>query len=215
MAKLKYIISAMAAILTMTTAVGYAQTQNTPEATELVKRMSAKIKAMWSYEADFSVETAGQPIHGYYAVSGQSYYLRINEAEVFCDGSKRCEVIPENREITIDIVSDQTDLLSNPARAFELLDSDFSIGFADPGHPSRANIAQLRLVPTKDDFPFGTIYVEIDLGTYLPKSICYDFDGDRIDIRIDSIRKLEHADTSLFQFDAAKYPDYVVIDLTE
>lgn len=62
------------------------------DAKALIGRLSEQMRSMENYEVSFAVKSGDQKIKGYYAVSGEKYYISIGDAEVFCDGGARYEV---------------------------------------------------------------------------------------------------------------------------
>ena len=109
--------------------------QSDDSAKVLIGRLSEKIRAMENYEVEFNVKSGDQTIKGYYAVSGEKYYISIGDAEVYCDGSARYEVNPQNKEVTVDAVDTKShNILTNPTRAFDFIDGEFTfatVGVAD------------------------------------------------------------------------------------
>lgn len=187
-----------------------AEAQNANEARELVTRLSERIRTMGNYEVTFAVAVDGRKIKGDYAVSGDKYYLSVAGSEVYCDGTARYEVNRDNKEVTIDAVDSRShNILTNPTRAFDFLDGDFSYAVAAVS----GDTVTLRLTPSGSGSAAGTITVDMDRKTALPRSLGYDADGDVVTIEIISIGPMQGmVDMSMFSFDKNNYRGYEIID---
>jgi len=75
-----------------------------PRATEILERLAAGFRAMDGYGVKFGVVSGDYEARGSYVVEGDSYYLVLGDAEVYCDGAVRYEVDNRRREVTIDVV---------------------------------------------------------------------------------------------------------------
>lgn len=176
----------------------------------LIGRLSEKIRAMENYEVEFNVKSGDQTIKGYYAVSGEKYYISIGDAEVYCDGGARYEVNPQNKEVTVDAVDTKShNILTNPTRAFDFIDGEFT--FATVGSADGATI--VKLTSTAENAALGTIFVTIDNATAQPRSLTYDVDGDQIVVEIASLDEMVGmVDISMFTFDKGNYRGYEIVD---
>ncbi len=180
------------------------------DAKALIGRLSEQIRSMENYEVEFEVKSGDQQIKGYYAVSGEKYYISIGDAEVFCDGGARYEVNPQNKEVTVDAVDHSSrNILTNPTRAFDFIDGEFD--FAMVG--SNAGIATVKLTSTAENAALGVILVAIETATAQPRSLIYDVDGDQIVVEIRSIDEMVGmVDISMFTFDKGNYRGYEIVD---
>ena len=173
-------------------------------ARDVVERLADHFRAMKSYTVTFEVAGDDFTAAGSYAVEGDCYYMRVGEAEAYCDGTARWEVDPAKREVVIDAVDlSSRNLLSNPTRAFDFLDDAFRSELL----PSEGPLYRLRLTPTDKGAVMSSITVDVTAGGE-PRKVVYDLDGDTI--RID-IRKIEPT-ADVRRFDAAAYPDFELID---
>ena len=184
--------------------------QSDDSAKVLIGRLSEKIRAMENYEVEFNVKSGDQTIKGYYAVSGEKYYISIGDAEVYCDGGARYEVNPQNKEVTVDAVDTKShNILTNPTRAFDFIDGEFT--FATVGSADGATT--VKLTSTAENAALGTIFVTIDNATVQPRSLTYDVDGDQIVVEIASLDEMVGmVDISMFTFDKGNYRGYEIVD---
>lgn len=176
-------------------------------ATYLLERLSEGFRAMKSYEVRFEISAEDFSGNGSYTVDGDSYCLTLGDAEVFADATTRYEVDNRRREVTIvEVDRESRNLLNNPIRAFDFLDSQYTptlVSEAD-GH------AVVRLTPTTENSASaGTVEVTISTSTMRPESLDYDYDGERVTVRIVGIGTPQ---TPLRRFDPKQYDGYEMID---
>jgi outer membrane lipoprotein-sorting protein len=180
------------------------------DAKALIGRLSEQMRSMENYEVLFAVKSGDQKIKGYYAVSGEKYYISIGDAEVFCDGGARYEVNAQNKEVTVDAVDTKShNILTNPTRAFDFIDGEFN--FTTVG--TENGITTVKLTSTAENAALGVIFVALDAATAQPRSLTYDVDGAQIIIEIASIDELTGmVDISMFTFDKNNYRGYEIVD---
>lgn len=139
------------------------------------------------YGVGFTMQMQGeQPMGGYYAVDGDLYYLTLGVSEVYGDGKLRYEINNERKEVTEDRVNiDSFDLLNNPTRAFDFVDSEFSSQI----ETAAADSAVIVLRPRKSGEAISMIRISVRRTQHgvEPVKVEYDFDGDRIGIVLDRI----------------------------
>ena len=180
------------------------------DAKALISRLSEQIRSMENYEVSFTVNSGDQKIKGYYAVSGEKYYISIGDAEVFCDGGARYEVNPQNKEVTIDAVDTKShNILTNPTRAFDFIDGEFAFEMVGTNN----GITTIKLTSTAENAALGVIFVAMDAATAQPRSLTYDVDGAQIAIEVAAIDELTGmVDISMFTFDKNNYRGYEIVD---
>lgn len=180
------------------------------DAKDLISRLSEQIRSMENYEVSFTVNSGDQKIKGYYAVSGEKYYISIGDAEVFCDGGARYEVNPQNKEVTIDAVDTKShNILTNPTRAFDFIDGEFAFEMVGTNN----GITTIKLTSTAENVALGVIFVAMDAATAQPRSLTYDVDGAQIAIEVAAIDELTGmVDISMFTFDKNNYRGYEIVD---
>lgn len=154
-------------------------------ATDWVGELARTMKGR--YGVGFTMQMQGeQPMGGYYAVDGDLYYLTLGVSEVYGDGKLRYEINNERKEVTEDRVNiDSFDLLNNPTRAFDFVDSEFSSEI----EASAADSAVIVLRPRKSGEAISMIRISVRRTQHgvEPVKVEYDFDGDRIGIVLDRI----------------------------
>ena len=111
------------------------------------------------------------------------------------------------REVTVTEVNRASrNILDNPVRAFDFLGSeyDFSLEGESGGR------ATVRLVPTaENDTSAGVVTLVVDTSSMRPVSLAYDYDGERVGIRVTGI---EPQSGHFRTFDRQAYGGYEFID---
>lgn len=176
------------------------------DASMALRRLREAVAARPDYAVRFDVETSdGYAGNGRYAVEGESYYLVMGDARVFCDGKVRHEVNDAACEVTVDPVTGRADnLLDDPIHAFDFLDARY----AAEQLASSADAVSLRLVP-RGRGAVDSILLDIDAQRWLPRRVVYEADGLRVTI---VIRSFEESKEPLPRFDAARFAEYETID---
>ena len=140
-----------------------------PRATEILERLAAGFRAMDGYGVKFGVVSGDYEARGSYVVEGDSYYLVLGDAEVYCDGAVRYEVDNRRREVTIDVVdTDSRNILNNPVHAFDFLGSEYTASLAG----EQEGRAVVRLTPAPGNTSSaGNIVLTVDTAAMRPVSV--------------------------------------------
>ena len=132
------------------------------------------------YALYMKVKAYGEEMNGYFMVDKDSYYIQLGIMEVYSDGELRYEVNNERKEVTEDRVNlDSRDLLTNPTRAFEFVEEEFTATISQTIH----NGVILKLVP-KHSADITAVYVSVVWkdNRIIPLAIKYDYDGEEVAI---------------------------------
>ena len=91
-----------------------------------VKSVKEYVSELGRYQVKFNV-LAGDLIYvGEYGVDGDSYYIKMDDVEVYSDGKLRYEVDNKRKEVSIDMVDLQShNILDNPTRCFDFAESEY------------------------------------------------------------------------------------------
>lgn len=186
---------------------GMPQSRAAGRATEILEKLAAGFRAMPGYSVDFEVSAGDYKSRGSYVVEGRCYYLALADAEVFADSVVRYEIDNRRREVTVTEVNRASrNILDNPVQAFDFLGSeyDFSLEGESGGR------ATVRLVPTaENDTSAGVVTLVVDTSSMRPVSLAYDYDGERVGIRVTGI---EPQSGHFRTFDRQAYGGYEFID---
>ena len=188
---------------------------------KMLSALWGKVSAMENYQVRFTVGYSGggparmEEQTGYYLVAGNSYYMSVMSAEVYCDGKTRYEVDPVNMTVSISKVDpkDRT-MLSNPTRAFDFLDHSYTSAYMGETKYAGAPCSRIEL-KAKDasQEAFETITVWVDSRTGLPSGVSYVIEGGQtIWITVKELAAVKTPDRAKMTFDRKKYKDYDFID---
>ncbi len=199
----------IALIFTVLCAMNVMAQNGNDDAKALIGKLSEQMRSMENYEVSFTVVSGEQKVKGYYAVSGEKYYISIDDAEVFCDGGARYEVNPANKEVTVDAVDTKShNILTNPTRAFDFVDGDFNFEMV----AMNATSTTIKLTPKEND-ALGIIFVDMQREPVKPTALAYEYDGQTIKIEINSLDEMTGmVDISMFTFDKNNYRGYEIVD---
>ena len=134
------------------------------------------------YALFMRVDAYGEQMNGYFMVEDDSYYIQLGIMEVYSDGKLRYEINNERKEVTEDRVNlSSRDLLTNPTRAFEFVEEEFTASISENIH----NGVILKLEP-KQSADITAVYVSVVWrdGRIVPLSIKYDYDGEEVAIAL-------------------------------
>ena len=160
-----------------------------------------------SYAWNIAVETQGGSYAGYYMVEGDAYYLTLGVMEVYSDGKLRYEINNARKEVTEDRVNlKAVDLLTNPTRAFNFVDSEYTITIKE----RTALGVVLKLVPKDANIDLSEISLELQKrgSAVLPIKLKYSYDDDNITI---ALTQLGVADKRFPRWNKESYRGYDIV----
>ena len=172
---------------------------------QLLERVAQYVKRLGAYSADFKVVAGDYTTRGRYDVSGDRYYIVLDNAEVYSDGHVRYEVNGERKEINVDVVDISShNILDNPTRCFDFVGSDY-VADIQRRETGRVTI-HLR---SADSSVGGDIYLTIDSSSARPIRLEYHLYDDVIEVDIISLSALKGG---VKTFSEKAYSGYDMID---
>lgn len=172
---------------------------------QLLRRVAEYVKALRSYEAEVDVTAGDYKAAGSYSVAGDSYYIKVGEAEVYADGKTRYEVDHARKEVSIDVVDlESQNILDNPTRCFDFVGEEYTAELMKEADGK----AEISLVARDEDVE-GEILLTLESATGKPLSIAYILYDDRIDVKIKSITSRKSA---IPTFSKGAYKGYDMVD---
>ena len=171
----------------------------------ILQRISAFVKSLGGYEAEFNVVAEGYHAQGRYEVAGDAYHIMVGDVEVYSDGKIRHEVDNVRKEVSVDNMNlESNNILDNPTRCFDFVGADY---LSELQSRSDGEVT-IYLRHTNDEIE-GDIYLTVDEKSGQPKKIVYMLYDDKIEVQI--IRLSPRKD-SIPKFDSRKYKGYEMID---
>ena len=170
-----------------------------------VKSVKEYVAKLGRYQVKFNV-LAGDLIYvGEYGVEGDSYYIQMDNVEVYSDGKLRYEVDNKRKEVSIDMVDLQSrNILDNPTRCFDFAESEYKVELQS----DRSEELTLYLQPIAEDMD-GEIFLTIDKKSGRPKKIVYRLYDDEVEVAIDSIAASK---SPIKKYNKNHYKGYDIID---
>lgn len=195
----------MRKIVTLIMALAFVLSARAEGEQQLLRRVAEYVAAMGSYDAEVDVTSGDYKASARYSVAGDSYHIKIADAEVFSDGMSRYEIDHKRKEISADVVDlESRNILDNPTRCFDFVGEDYIAKKV----AENDGIVSLRLV-SRDNEQEGEIMLVVQALTGKPLKISYLLYDDRIDVEIKSI---ERRKSKISHFSQADYKGYDVID---
>lgn len=181
----------------------------------LLSGLSAKIGGYHGYAVKFRVQIQGQvAADGDYMVSGNKFYIKVGNREIYCDGATKYEVNGDDQEVVIDNVNpNDKDILSNPTKAFEFLGGNFTHTYSGQATPGGKQVDVVLLKPTAKNTPYNDITLMIDVAGGLPVSIKYSMAELSSQVNISVLSFVaKDLKASQFTFDKGLYKGFELID---
>ena len=196
----------MRKLLILILSIFAAMTTMADERSQSVLRSVAEyVRVLGDYDAEFEVKAGVYNATGRYGVAGDSYHIKLDQAEVYSDGKVRYEVDHERKEVNIDVMDlSNRNILDNPTRCFDFVGADYaSMVYEEAGGEItlllRANDASIE----------GDIYLTVAKNTGRPIKIVYALYEDRIEVDITSLTKRK---TAIAKYEASRYKGYEIVD---
>lgn len=171
----------------------------------LLRRVAAYVKALESYDAEVDVTAGEYKASGSYSVAGDSYHIKVGDAEVYADGKTRYEVDHSRKEVSIDVVDlESQNILDNPTRCFDFVGEEYIAELVKDANGQTT----IKLVAL-DEQTEGEILLTLESATGKPLSIAYILYDDRVDVKIKSLTPRK---TKLPTFSKGYYKGYDMVD---
>ena len=171
----------------------------------ILKNIERNLAALGVYRAEFEMTSGDYTVRGEYCVSGDDFYMKADDTEVYVSDGVRREVSVSKREIVVDgIDSAARDIVSNPSRGFSLLLEDFdSVATVQDGRTC------VVLSPKQTSAVRETVAVFVDAEGKYPTEIVYGADTGSVMVRLLSVKRMAG---DIPRFDAARYDGYETVD---
>lgn len=175
------------------------------DAQAILRRTADYVKRLGDYGVSFVLTSGDYASSGRYAVSGDVYYIAVDNAEVYSDGKTRYEVNHARKEVSVDDMDAASrNILDNPTRCFDFVGTDYRSEVAS--RDGDEVTLHLRAVDPEIE---GDIYLTVSESTGRPSSVAYSLYDDRVTVRITDIYGSTEA---VRRFDRSTCRDYEMID---
>ena len=194
--------------------------QKDPNAKVILDGMSQKYQSIKGFTAgfDYTFQDAGianDRQTGEIAVSGEKYWLKLPEQEIFNDGKTVWTFIQTNtyKEVTINDAS-QTEGELTPSNIYKMYQSGFNYKLlADKTYQGRL-VKVVELTALKSNSPFKQVKLMVDKATMdLLGWEMFDGQGGVFSYSFKNMEVAANLPADYFVFDVKKHPGVEVIDL--
>lgn len=191
-----------------------------PEASALLKKVSAKYKAYTSSKTDYTIK-----IHfaeaktdivkkGTLYLKGAKFKMQIDEVISTCDGKNIWNYLPNEKQVQISVY-DKADGNISPEKFFTLWEKDYIYRIKEKKTVNGKNTAIIEMSPTtKKNGGIFKIDVTINTSTNeLMSFLIYEKNGTRTTYTINTTTPNISLAETFFTFDAKQFPGVEVVDL--
>lgn len=198
-------------LIAASVSVSYADEQSG----QLLKQLGDKISSLGNYHVKFTVTAEGNLSEGEYVVSGDKYYMVVEDIEIICDGKTRYEINHMDEEVVVDNVNlKDINILSNPTRAFDFADESFTHVYEGEMTERCQACNFISLEPKDKNTSVSNITLAIDKASGLPFMLKYKVDGlnGEVEVFVNEFTSDRKTPASRFVFDKKNYKGYEIID---
>ncbi|WP_460906827.1 LolA family protein [Spirosoma areae] len=192
--------------------------QKDKRAQGILDAMSAKYKALKSYQAAFTFSSVGagakEAYKGDLTVKSEKFRLNLGGQEVFTDGTTMSTYIRESNEVNVqDYEAGATSEL-NPTQIYTIYKRGFTYRFLKEQKQGGRSLEVIELTPNRPKSPIATIQISVDkLDKSVRNWLIVNKDGKRTTYAITKFTPNVNVTDSYFMFDKSKYPGVEVVDL--
>ena len=196
------------------------QAQIDKEATDLLKKVSAKYKAYTSLKTDYTIK-----IHfadaktdiikkGILHLKGPKFKMQIDDVISICDGKNIWNYLPNEKQVQISLY-DKADGNISPEKFYTFWEKDYIYRIKESKVVNGKNLSVVELSPTtKKNGSIFKIDVTINASTNeLMSFLIYEKNGTRTTYTMTSTQANIPLADSFFTFDAKQFPGVEVVDL--
>jgi outer membrane lipoprotein-sorting protein len=191
---------------------GLAQKDKRAEA--LLDAMSARYKALTSYQAQFSYQAGSETYKGDIAVKGRMFRLKTAGQEIFTDGRVMSTYVKESNEVNVQDYDASAQGDFNPTKIYTMYKTGFNYTYLREQKTGGRTYDVVELKPEKKNTQITSVQISIDRAD---KSVrtwqTIEKSGKKTSYTISRFMPNPNLPDSFFVFDKSKYPGVEVVDL--
>ena len=200
--------------LLLLSTIGSLMAQKDKRAETILDAMSARYKALNSYQATFSYSIDREAYKGDIAVKGKMFRLKTAGQEVFTDGKVMSTYVKESNEVNIQDYDASASGDFNPTKIYSMYKSGFNYTYLREQKTAGRILDVIELKPEKKNTQIANVQISVDRAD---KSVrnwhTIDKNGKRTVYTISKFTPNPNLSDNYFVFDKAKYPGVEVVDL--
>lgn len=201
------------ALLLLSTA-GSLMAQKDKRAAAILDGMSARYKALTSYQATFNYTTDRETYKGDITVKGKMFRLKTAGQEVFTDGKVMSTYVKESNEVNVQDYDASATGDFNPTKIYTMYKKGFNYTYVREQKAAGRTLDVVELKPEKKNTQIASVQISVDRAD---KSVrnwqITDKNGKKTTYTISKFAANPALSDAYFVFDKSKYPGVEVVDL--
>ena len=192
--------------------------QKDKRAKDILDAMSAKYKALKSYEAAFTYASVGagskEAYKGDLTVKNEKFRLLLGGQEVFNDGKMMSTYIKESNEVNVQDYDASANNELNPTQIYSIYKRGFDYRFLKEQKQGGRTLEVIELTPNREKSNIKTVQISVDKADRSVRNWqIINKDGKRTTYTITKFTPNVNVPDSYFVFDKSKHPGVEVVDL--
>lgn len=183
----------------------------TPDAQTVLDRTVEAFEKASGIDIRFRLEVAGDEQPGRIRLKDDKFLLEAGGVTTWFDGTTQWTYLPDADEVNISCPTPAELQAMNPYAWLSLYKQGYQ---AKLQNKADKNTIGVQLTATKRSQEIMYILLSLDARTYQPRKVTFKlWEGERMQIDIDSYRQGEQYADGMFRFDKKQYPTAEEIDL--
>lgn len=188
--------------------------QKDTRASDVLDAMSAKYKALGSYQTAFTYTSGKESYKGDVTVKATKFRLKLAGQEVFNDGQTLSTYVKESNEVNVQDYEEGTSGEFNPTTIYSIYKKGFSYKFLKEVKQGGRTLEVVELVPEKKKSQIAKLQISVDKADKSVRNwTITNKDGQVTTYVINKFTPNFAVADSYFVFDKSKYPGVEVVDL--
>ena len=188
--------------------------QKDKRAETILDAMSAKYKALSSYQAAFSYNTDRETYKGDITVKGKMFRLKTAGQEVFTDGKLMSTYVKESNEVNLQDYDASATGDFNPTKVYSMYKKGFNYTYLRQQKTAGRTLDVVELKPEKKNTQIANVQISVDRADRSVRTWqITDKNGKRTVYTISKFTPNPNPSDTYFVFDKAKHPGVEVVDL--
>lgn len=188
--------------------------QKDKRAEAVLDAMSARYKALNSYQATFSYAAGSEAYKGDISVKGRMFRLKTAGQEVFTDGKVMSTYVKEANEVNVQDYDASASGDFNPTKIYSMYKKGFNYTYLREQKVGGRTMDVVELKPEKKNTQITSVQINVDRADKSVRSwLLTDKNGKKTSYTISKFVPNPNLPDSYFVFDKSKYPGVEVVDL--
>ncbi len=187
-----------------------------PDAKKILDAVSANFKTFKSVQSNFSlkIENSSKKLmgnkKGTVYMKGTKYRVKVNEQDIFCDGSNTWTVDQAAKEITLTRIDPSNNAITPQKLFTNFYDKDFLYKL----NSDTRGIQEIELTPIDKSKMFHKVIVLINKATKtITSTTVFEKAGNRYTYTVSGMNTKSAIPDAMFTFNQKNYPGMELVDL--